>query len=267
MIIRLCFPFYKDCPIYDKLLKEVKTYNGEHTFIFRKAQGTIVHDVRNVLIAESLRIGKDWILPQFDFAVLIDSDMDYTLQDIIYLCELDKDIAGLPYKLRGRELFYNAGFILENGFDHLPIETTGLMEVHGQGNGCKAIKRKVFENLKPFWFYPIQHTFKDGSIDSLVEDWAFDFKARKAGFRVWCDFNRPVNHNLKQEPKMNENILKGQLQSQKMMTSLSLYIGQLVENFEKVSLENQNLKNEIEKLKGVTKSSVGGSRKTESPEL
>jgi hypothetical protein len=155
--------------------------------------------------------------------------------------------------------------VLENNFNHLPKTTKGLMEVHGQGNGFKAIKRIVFETLKPYWFWPEILNFKDGSIDSLVEDWAFDFKARKAGFRVWCDFDRPVNHNLKEEPKMNESILKGQIQSQKMMTSLSLYIGQLVENFEKISLENQNLKMEIERLKGASSSYVGGSRENESP--
>jgi len=264
MIIKVCFPFYKDCPIYDKLLAEAKSYTGEHTFIFRKAQGTIVHDVRNVLVADTLRICKDWKLPEFDYLVMIDSDCTGTLKDIIYLVETGKDIIGLPYTLRGHENKYNAGFVLDNSFSHMPKNTKGIMEVHGQGNGFKSIKRVVFETLKPYWFWPEVINFKDGSIDSLVEDWAFDYKARKAGFRVWCDFDRPVNHNLKGIDM--SGILKGQVQSQKMMTSLSLYIGQLVESVEKLSLENQNLKIEIERLRAST-SSVGGSREEGKPEL
>lgn len=241
MIIRVCFPFYKECPIYDKLLKEANSYIGIHTFIFKKAQGTIVHDVRNALVADTIRISKDWKLPKFDVLVMIDSDVDCSLKDIIYMCETDKDIIGLPYILRGNENVYNAGYILNNGYKHLPINTKGLHDIHGQGNGCKAWKRKVFETVKPYWFWPEVITFEDGSFDSLVEDWAFDLRARKAGFRVWCDFDRPVNHNIK-ESKMS-NFGKNQRAGQIMLNNLSTYIGQLTDSIETLEEDNLKLKN------------------------
>lgn len=259
MKILLCFPFYKDCPIYTKILEQVKLYKGEHVFILKKAKGTIVHDSRNLLISETLRIGNDWKLPEFDVAVLIDSDTDPTIEDIIYIAEYSNSkqcVIGLPMVLRGDEKKYNAGFLLENGFKHLPIETTGLMEVHGQSNGCKAIPRVVFETLKPYWFFPIQHTYKDGSIESLVEDWAFDFKARKAGFRVLCDFDRPVNHKTGEKMEL----AKSQRASQSMLNNISGYIGQLIDLIEKLQGENNTLKSEIESLKGVSTEAVGGSR-------
>jgi len=198
MIIRLMFAYYKECPIYYKLLEEAKQYRGEHQFQFRIAQGSVIHDVRNVLIAECTIIPTNFVLPEFDVGIMVDSDCVGSLEDAIYLAETDYDIIGLPYMLRGSKNKYNAGFILKNGFDHLPVHTSGMMEVHGQGNGFKAIKKKVFEAIPPCWFWPEIITFEDGSMASLVEDWAFDRKARKAGFRVWCNFDRPVKHNPNQ---------------------------------------------------------------------
>jgi hypothetical protein len=170
---------------------------------------------------------------------MIDDDCDVSLEDIIYLIETDKDIIGLPYTLRGHEDKYNAGFILNNEVDHLSKQTRGLMEVHGQGNGCKAIKRIVFETIKPYWFWPEIITFEDGSIDSLVEDWAFDRKARKAGFRVWCDFDRPVKHNLK-ENKMSE-INQVVRNAQKMLNNISSLINDLVDLNEKKDIKISQL--------------------------
>jgi hypothetical protein len=241
MIIRVCFPFYKECPIYDKLLNEVRSYIGEHTFIFKKCQGTIVHDVRNALVADTIRIGKNWKLPEFDVLVMIDSDVDCCLKDIIYICESDEDIIGLPYILRGNEDVYNAGFISDNGYKHFPINTKGKKEIDGQGNGCRGWKRRVFETIQPYWFWPEVITFEDGSIDSLVEDWAFDLKTRKAGFRVWCDFDRPVKHNIK-ESKMS-TFGKNQRAGQTMLNNLSTYIGQLTDLIETLEEENLKLKN------------------------
>jgi hypothetical protein len=246
MIIKILFPYYKECPIYYKILEQAKMYKGQHILILRIAQGTIVHDVRNVLVAETNRIYTDWKLPEFDVAVFIDSDCDGNLEDIIYLAESDKDVIGLPYTLKGQDDKYNAGFILKDKYEHLPKTTKGLIEVHGQGNGFKAIKRKVFETIKPsgFWFWPDILEFEDGSFESMVEDWSFDSKVRKAGFRVWCNFDKPVKHELKKEEKMQ--LAKSQRASQTMLNNISTYIGQLVETIEALQEENEKLKFQIE---------------------
>lgn len=199
MKIKICFPYYRDCPIYDILLEQARKYKGQHTFIFKKAKGTIVHDVRNILVAETLRISRDFKLPDFDVVVMIDSDIECSIHDIVYIAEKafsENCIFGLPYLLRGSENKYNAGFIGNYDFEHLRIQTKGVLEIDGQGNGCKAIPRKVFESIEPFWFWPGIIHFKDGSIDTLVEDWNFDYKARHSGFKILCDFDRQVGHYM-----------------------------------------------------------------------
>lgn len=205
MIIRVCFPYYKECPIHDKIEAQVNQYSGKYTFELYKGQGTIVHDVRNALVTNTLRVNKkNPVLPPFDFLVMIDSDVDCSLEDIIHLIEKDKDVVFLPYELRGHPDKYNAGYLTKKGHQHLNKSTKGFRSIHGGGNGCKAWKRKVFKRVPPFWFWPGVLEYGD-EIESLVEDWSFDARARKAGFQVWCDFDRPVKHNLK-EPKMKKEI-------------------------------------------------------------
>lgn len=256
MIIKICFPFYKECPIYDKLINEGSNYRGNHRIIFKKAQGTIVHDVRNILVAGTLKINNKWKLPEFDYVVMIDSDIDCSLSDIIYMCETGKDIIGLPYVLRGCNNLYNAGYIQESEIKHIPVNTKGLREVDGQGNGCKAISRRVFERLEHYWFWPMKYRYKDGSIESLVEDWAFDYKARQKGFKVWCDFNKPVNHNIKGVKTME--LHKSQIQARSLLDNVYKYINDLCSIIEKMQLENTSLKKELESFKGVSTKKVSG---------
>lgn len=196
MIIRVCFPFYKTCPAYDRINEQCKTYKGEHKIILVKAQGTLVHDVRNSLVLGKTYIEKDFKLPEFDFLVMVDSDVNCSLDDIIYLAESGKDIISLPYVVRGNEKLYNAGYLTGQGCKHIGVESKGIVKVGGSGNGCKGWTRKVFETVEPFWFWPLQVELEDGVNISLPEDWAFDYKASLKGFDIYCDLDRPIGHNI-----------------------------------------------------------------------
>jgi hypothetical protein len=260
MIIRICFPYYKDRSAYERILKEARKYKGPYELILKYAQGTIVHDVRNVLVANALKIKKhNPKLPEFDVLVMVDNDVVCTLDDIIYLAESEKDIIFLPYELRGNPDAYNAGFLNNKGFIHLPIFENGLKKVDGGGNGCKAWKRKVFETIPPYWFWP--DTMEIGEyIDSLVEDWAFDAKCRKAGFDVWCDFNRPVKHNTKEPETMsNEKNADLSRQGRKLLgtvSNISASINNLIDAVEiceakiaELTKANEALTKELKELK------------------
>jgi hypothetical protein len=199
----ILFPYYKECPIFDRIVKDLQAYSGPYQFDLRKGQGTIVHDVRNALLTESVKINKQSPeLPDYEGTIWLDSDIECSLADIIHLIELKKDVVGLPYALRGDESKYNAGYIKDGDFIHLALSETGLKKVDGQGMGCRYISMKVFKKIPPFWFWPsiLEH---NGKIQTLVEDWAFDLKARQHGFDIWTDFNRPVGHNTK-EQKVNQ---------------------------------------------------------------
>jgi hypothetical protein len=198
----ILFPFYKECPIFDVIVKDLQAYSGPYKFDLRKGQGTIVHDVRNALLTQSIKINKESPeLPDYEGTIWIDSDIECSLDDVIHLIQLKKNIVGLPYTLRGDQTRYNAGYIKDGDFIHSPTSETGLKKVDGQGMGFRYISMKVFKKMTPFWFWPsiLEH---NGKIQTLVEDWAFDLKARQLGFDVWTDFNRPVGHNTK-EQKMN----------------------------------------------------------------
>jgi hypothetical protein len=152
-------------------------------------------------LTQSIKIDKQSPeLPEYEGTIWIDSDIECSLADVIHLIELKKDIVGLPYTIRGDKSKYNAGYIKDGDFIHLPTSETGLKKVDGQGMGCRYISMGVFKKMTPFWFWPstLEH---NGKIQTLVEDWAFDLKARKLGFNVYCHFNRPVGHNTG-EPQM-----------------------------------------------------------------
>lgn len=249
MRIKACFPYYKQERAYELFCNLFADYKGEHDFIIAKGQGTIVHDVRNTLVTESIRINKiNPELSEFDATLWIDEDIEFTKEDVLHLISLDKDIAGLPYQLRGSDK-YNAGHLTKKGYIHLPKRTKGLKPVDGQGMGFRFIKRKVFEKIPPFWFWPDIMEI-DGQIETIVEDWSFDAKARKAGFVSWCDFNHPVNHNLGEAPmsQVNSYDRVGRV-NQGKLAEVSNDINQLINVIDKQNILIAEQNEEIKKLK------------------
>ncbi len=61
----------------------------------------------------------------------------------------------------------------------------GLIEIEGVGMACTLIKRRVFEAVPEPWFFP--HKI-------LGEDLSFCIRARKAGFKIFCDTELICGH-------------------------------------------------------------------------
>lgn len=72
----------------------------------------------------------------------------------------------------------------------LKKDEQGLIEVAACGGGCLLIRRNVLETLKPpYWYYG-----DSDYVDATNHDINFSKKARKAGFKLYCDLDLPIIH-------------------------------------------------------------------------
>lgn len=147
------------------------------------------------------------MLADNSFTHLFMTEMDMILphDTIVKLMELDKDIAGGVYFLRGAVqpgrgqpcLYKKAPAIEwnkrrianeEGKYLHTPVSLFPRdkpFPVDHIGLGCALIKRKVFETLPKPWF-----DVKSGSEEKLSgygSDMYFFTNVKEAGFEVWCD--------------------------------------------------------------------------------
>lgn len=141
------------------------------------------------------------------FTHLFMTEMDMLLphDTITKLAELDKDIVGGVYFLRGevqpargqpclykkapaiewdkRRIAHESGKYLHTPVSLFPRDTA--FSVDHIGLGCALIKRKVFETLAKPWF-DVKSASKE-ELSGYGSDMYFFTKVKEAGFEVWCD--------------------------------------------------------------------------------
>ena len=141
------------------------------------------------------------------FTHLFMTEMDMLLphDTITKLAELDKDIVGGVYFLRGevqpargqpclykkapaiewdkRRIAHESGKYLHTPVSLFPRDTA--FPVDHIGLGCALIKRKVFETLAKPWF-DVKSASKE-ELSGYGSDMYFFTKVKEAGFEVWCD--------------------------------------------------------------------------------
>lgn len=145
--------------------------------------GTLIFDQREKLAQEALKEGADYIL-------WIDADMRFPKTTIERLIAHDKPIVGVNATTRSipvRATAKNLEIDFENKVNHWrPVSSkgkTGLERVTAIGCGVMMVKREVFENTPPPWFW-----FEAIPGDKLLgEDVYFCIKAHDAGFSTWVD--------------------------------------------------------------------------------
>ena len=135
-----------------------------------------------------------------DYLLFIDSDIQFPSWGLERLLSHNKDIVGgmyykkisphfpVVYKMRGK-------------WDHELITnpSTQLFEVDGIGTGFLLIKKKVLDDLYEEKFakkngYPFNFIQKPNGND-IGEDLSFCMRARKKGYKVWCDPSIPLEHS------------------------------------------------------------------------
>lgn len=116
--------------------------------------------------------------------LFLDSDMIFPHQTLERLLSHNLDVVGASYCTR------KAPFAMT----HLNMDMTSaipefnddfpLKEVHSLGGGCLLIRAEVFDKIPPPHFQSVWPTPNAPQ----GEDRTFCIRARKAGFKVWCDW-------------------------------------------------------------------------------
>jgi hypothetical protein len=123
-----------------------------------------------------------------DFLLFLDSDMLFPPTALFRLLLHGKDIVGATYTKRVAPFE-----VLGTKLIGQPMNSSGdLLEMYRIPTGCLLIKMHVFDKLsKPYFRF-------EADINGAIvgEDYVFCDRARKAGFRIWCDsvLSREIGH-------------------------------------------------------------------------
>lgn len=150
----------------------------------------------NIIVREL--VAGDW-----DFWLSIDAD-NPPYGNPLDLVDADLDIVGFPTPVwhydgndipGERPLYWNGYDKAKDGRDgYVPHEPmTGLQAVDAIGTGCFLIARRVFEHpdLQKGAFLRV---YDQHGIVERGNDIAFCERARRAGFNIYCDYDRPCRH-------------------------------------------------------------------------
>jgi len=208
MRIKVCLPFYSEFEFAKPGLQELLNCK-EHQFVVEPRQGVLAGRLRNSLIADKVSSDKHQLpVKGFDAFLTIDSDIGFTLKHVLKLISHDKDIVGCPYLEHGSDSDYVCGTftyplgVIDSKYDTIQ---RNLGKVDWMGSGMMLIKSHVFEKMEYPWYRHYMIT-KGGFNEETGEDIGFCLQALKANFRVWCDFDNPVQHKPRSKEDFNTDI-------------------------------------------------------------
>ena len=184
-------------PAYDSICVEtcaslLSLYRNSKTPIqIRFAPYTYIHVARSALLYQAVEIDATHIM-------FIDADMVFPTDGVDRLVEQDKDIIGGLYNKRtgdhGCVIFRKEKDKLEN---ISPDCLDRPFEVDTIGAGFLLIKMDIFKKMEPPFFYygdPSEFGLKKVPLFDLGEDTTFCLKAKKNGYKVWCDPTIKLGH-------------------------------------------------------------------------
>lgn len=154
--------------------------------------GTLVYDSRRTLAEKA--IGS-----KAEYTLWLDSDMVFMPDTLVGMLNTMRDkrldiLAGAYYKRRHpwTPTIYNKvritgmGVEIEN-YDELPNE---LFEIEGCGFGCVLMKTDVLLNVL------VKHGLMFNPIGIVGEDLSFCWRARKCGYKIYCDPSIVLGHEV-----------------------------------------------------------------------
>jgi len=137
-------------------------------------------------------ICKKFLETDADYLLMLDNDC-IPSEKILDLADYDKDIIGgtcfgfikgniVPFLMKKREDYrYDiANADLNNG----------VIECDAIGSGCMMIARRVLENLP----YPFRNEYDTEGIKTRGLDFNFCLRAKKLGYKTYCDTDMLVSH-------------------------------------------------------------------------
>jgi len=210
MRIRVCIPYYAEFEAVKPGLEELLECR-EHQFVIIPRMGTYVGEVRNSLINDGVsRMMFQKPVQGFDAFLFIDSDISFTLNDVLSLIKHDKPIVFGSYPRSWDESVLECGWFDEKtGFigGRYGIDKEGFQKVGWAGAGFCLVKSSVFEKLTYPWYRHILKQYDDGKDifqEEAWEDIGFCIHAVESGYEIWCDFNTRAGHTPRTLPSKKE---------------------------------------------------------------
>ena len=204
MKIKVCIPYYSEYEACKKGIQELESC-ADHEFVIVPMKCSVVSDGRNFLVDEgaSTKTYHDPI-SGYDAFLFIDSDIEFTLKNVLVLIGAKKPISALPYETFNGSGIYQVGTwnLVEGNIGmKYSSETSGWKRVDWIGGGMHLVMAHVYAKTEYPWYrhHLVQYR---GNQQQTSEDLGFCIMARKAGFNIWCNFDYPVNHT--KEETINE---------------------------------------------------------------
>jgi GT2 family glycosyltransferase len=204
--ITLAIPMNSDL-VHRKFARSLVTLLKPGTWDYVDCPRLNIDEARNKLGEQALKWNATHVL-------FIDDDMVFQADAAQRLIDADKDIiCGLAYQRRPKFLPCIYTIVEnENGSKQMmAIEGAanhGLVEIDACGSAFILIKTEVLKKLKFPWY-----TWGDKTlgvcedIGGVGEDIGFCLKAKKEGFKVWCDTDLTIKH-LGDAPEIDEKTYK-----------------------------------------------------------
>jgi hypothetical protein len=194
MIIRICIPWGYEFEAAKSGLRELKAkgkaidlytieYTGYTFEIEPRHSGPYMADTRNSFLTDLPSTGKRDLL-NYDYWAYVDSDIVWSIDDLVRLLEHNKAVCCAPYLRRGGGEYccgrWKNGYL---GRTYTPSET-GFKPVDFAGAGFMLIKRSVFEQMEYPYFRNILCEIPGGGFEQLLEDYSFCSICRDKGIEI-----------------------------------------------------------------------------------
>lgn len=160
------------------------------------SEGYTIAENRNYIAYQAINNKSDYLL-------MIDDDMIFNEDLLDCLMENEKDICGVAYHSRGstdKIKIVPSGImsIVETDkgkYINLETETDpkykDTFECYATGTGVILIKTEIFRKIPTPWF---EFTYFENGKCKEGEDWNFCFKAKEAGYKIYCDPKPEIGH-------------------------------------------------------------------------
>lgn len=175
----------------------------QYDILIKESRHSYPWEARNQIIGrpEAPRIPE-----RTDFFALLDGDNYLHLAELLALVNANLDIIGAPYSnldCPHKLLAWDTN-IFGQPKNSYPVETRGTREVGALGTGCLVIKRRVFETMAYPWFYnPKDDNPDPDKTNALRDSYQFGLHARRAGFKIHCNFDLRAEHDQITREKIN----------------------------------------------------------------
>lgn len=145
----------------------------------------VLYDMSTILLTQREKLAQQALAIKADYALWLDSDMMFPSTTAMRLMGHDKDIVCSNYMKRSVPL-QTVAYPERGKWDEwLPLEgDQELQEVEGIGMGCMMMKTEVLKKINPPYF---AFEYKDKEWHG--EDFYFQGKLRKAGYKILVDMN------------------------------------------------------------------------------